>query len=98
MAMDAALVPFGPLEPTLSVHIVRGKISRLATHKHPRLKAAQHRGDMLMDGIRARLPHLLQREELRLTLLRCHRIARLQSGIDRLQVLGRETNVLQGIT
>src|SRR2546426_2773556 len=77
--------------------MVRWKISRLATHKHPRLKAAHHLGEMLMDGIRARLPRLLQREELRLTLLRCHRIARPQRGIDRLQVLGIETNLIQGI-
>src|SRR6266567_7586093 len=28
MAMDATLVPFGPLEPTLYVQIVRWKISR----------------------------------------------------------------------
>ena len=55
-------------------------------------------GAMLLDGSRARLPRLLQREELRLTLLRCHRIARPQSGIDRLQVLGISANLLQGIT
>ena len=98
MARDAALVPFGPLAPTREVQMVRGKIRRLATHKHPRLTAAHHLGTMLIDGIRARLPRLLQREALCLTLLRCHRIARPQRGIDRLQVLGISANVLQGIT
>ena len=53
---------------------------------------------MLMDGVRARLPRLLQRQELRLALLRCQRIARLQGGIDRLKVVGLSANVLQGIT
>src|SRR2546425_12807778 len=78
--------------------MVRWTISRLATHKHPRLKAAHHRGAMLMDGIRARLPRLLQREALRLTLLRCHRSARPPSGIDRLPVLGLSAHVLHGLT
>jgi len=53
---------------------------------------------MRMDGIRARLPRLLQREALRLTLLRCHRSARPPSGIDRGPVLGLSAHVLHGLT
>jgi hypothetical protein len=97
MAMDASLMPLGPLEPTLSLQIGRGTISRLTTHKHPRLKAAHQLGAMLMDGGGARLPRLLPREQRRLTLRRCHCIARLQSGLDRLQGLGLAAPLVQGI-
>src|SRR5437879_250201 len=69
MAMDTAFVAFWTLEPTLQVHIVGGKISRLASHKQPRLTAAHHLGEMLLNGVGACLPRLLQRDEPRLPLL-----------------------------
>src|SRR6266487_6427651 len=52
-AMDPALVPFGTLEPTFQIYIVRREIGRLATHKHPRLKTAHHLGQLLLHGIGA---------------------------------------------
>ena len=97
MAMDTAFVAFWTLEPTLQVHIVGWKISRLASHKQPRCKAAHHLGEMLFNGIGAGLPRLLQRDEPRLTLLSCRRLARPQDAINRLKVLGVEAHVLQGI-
>jgi hypothetical protein len=60
MAMNPAFVAFRTLEATLQVQIVGGKISRLASYKQPWLKAAHHLGEMLVDGISARLPRLLQ--------------------------------------
>ena len=59
MAMDTAFVAFWTLEPTLQVQIVGGKISRLASYKQPRLKAAHHLGEMLLNGVGACLPRLL---------------------------------------
>ena len=53
MAMSPALVTFGTLEPTLSIHSVFRKIGRLATRKHPRLKTAHPLGDMLVYGVSA---------------------------------------------
>jgi hypothetical protein len=60
MAMNPAFVAFGTLEPTLQVQIVGGNISRLAPYKQPGLKAAHHLGEMLVDGVSAGLPRLLQ--------------------------------------
>jgi hypothetical protein len=60
MAMNPACVAFGTLEPTLQVQIVGGNISRLAPYKQPGLKAAHHLGEMLVDGVSAGLPRLLQ--------------------------------------
>jgi hypothetical protein len=51
--MDPTLVAFGTLEPTFQSHIVCREIGLLATHKHPRLTAAQHRGDMLVNRVGA---------------------------------------------
>ena len=68
MAMDTAFMTLWTLEPTLHVQIVGWKISRLASHKYPRLKAAHHLGAMLLNGVGAGLPRLLQRDEPRLTL------------------------------
>jgi len=59
MAMNPAFVAFGPLAPTLQGQIVGGKISRLASDKQPWLKAAPHRGAMLVDGVGTGLPRLL---------------------------------------
>ena len=97
MAMHPAFVTFGTLEPTLQVHMVGWKISRLASPKQPRLKAAHHLGAMLVDGVGAGLPRLLQRDEPRLTLIPRGRGARSQGAIHRVQVLGVEANVLQSI-
>jgi hypothetical protein len=69
MAMDTAFVAFWTLEPTLQVQIVDWKISRLASYKQPRRKAAHDLGEMLLNGVGACLPRLLQRDEPRLTLL-----------------------------
>jgi len=69
MAMHPAFVAFGTLEPTFQVQIVGWKISRLASYKQPWLKAAHHRGEMLVDGVGAGLPRLLQGDEPPLTLL-----------------------------
>src|SRR6266481_6065965 len=66
--MDPAFVAFGTFAPTLQVHIVGRKLSRLAPHKQPQFKAAHPLGKMLLNGIRAGRPFLLQRAELRLTL------------------------------
>ena len=52
-AMYPALVTFGMLEPTCQISIVRRKIGRLATRKHPQLKTAHHLGDLLLHGIGA---------------------------------------------
>jgi hypothetical protein len=60
MAMNSAFVAFGPLEPTLQVQIIGGKISRLAPYKQPCLKATHQLGEMLVDGVGAGLPRLLQ--------------------------------------
>jgi len=97
MAMHPACVAFGTLEPTLQVQIVGRKLSRLASHKHPWFKAAHHLGKRLLNGIRAGLPLLLQRDEPRLTLCPRGRGARPQDTIHCLQVLGVETNLRQGI-
>jgi hypothetical protein len=97
MALDASLMPLGPLEPTLSLQSGRGTISRLTTHQHPRLTAAHQLGAMLMDGGGARLPRLLPREQRRLTLRRWHGSARLQRGLDRLQGVGLAAPLVQGI-
>ena len=67
MTMDPAFVAFGTCEPTLQVHIVGWKLSRLTPHKQPRFKAAHHLGKMLLNGSRTGLPLLLQRDELRRT-------------------------------
>src|SRR5712692_907422 len=69
MAMHPAFVASGTLEATLQVQLVGGKISRLASDKQPQLKAAHHRGEMLVDGVGAGLPRLLQCDEPRLTLI-----------------------------
>jgi hypothetical protein len=53
MAMNPAFVAFWTLEPTLQVQIVGWTISRLASHKHPRLKAAHYLGEMLLNGVGA---------------------------------------------
>ena len=97
MTMDPAFVAFGTFEPTLQVQIVGRKLSRLASHKQPWFKAAHHLGKMLLNGIRAGLPLLLQRDEPRLTLCPRGRGARPQDTIHCLQVLGVETNLRQGI-
>src|SRR4029450_6975680 len=97
MAMAAALVPFGPLAPTLSVPTVRRKLSRLAPHPHPRLTAAHDRGARLLDGSQARLPRLLQREARLPTLRRGHRLARPPRGLVRLEVLGILAPVLPSL-
>ena len=60
MAMHPAFVAFGTPEPTLQVQIVDGKISCLAPYKQPWLKAAHQLGEMLVDGVSAGLPRLLQ--------------------------------------
>jgi len=52
-AMNPTLVPFGTFEPTFQIHIVCREIGRLATHKQPRLKATQHLGKMLVNGVSA---------------------------------------------
>src|SRR5215470_15471325 len=68
MTMDPAFVAFRTFEPTLQVQIVGRKLSRLAPHKQPRFKAVHYLGKMLLNGLRAGLPLLLQRDEPRLTL------------------------------
>ena len=97
MTMDPAFVAFGTFEPTLQVHIVGRKLSRLAPHKQPQCKAAHPLGTMLLNGIRAGLPFLLQRVELRLTLRARGRGARPEGTIHCLQGLGVEANVRQRI-
>ena len=97
MTMDPAFVAFGTFEPTLQGQIVGRKLSRLAPHNQPRFKAAHHLGKMLLNGICAGLPLLLQRDEPRLTLCPRGRGARPQDTIHCLQVLGVETHVRQGI-
>jgi hypothetical protein len=52
-AMDPTLVTFGTFEPTFQIHIVCREIGHLATHKQPRLKATQHLGKMLVNGVSA---------------------------------------------
>src|SRR6266702_8065965 len=69
MTMDPAFVAFGTFEPTLQVQIVGRKLSHLTPYKQPRFKSAHHLGKMLLNGICAGLPFLLQRAELRLTLV-----------------------------
>lgn len=97
MAMHAAFVAFGTLTPTLQVQIVGREISRLASPKHPRCKAVHYLGKMLVDGVDAGLPPLLQRDEPRLTLVPRGRGARSQGALHRLQVLGVEAHLLQSI-
>jgi hypothetical protein len=93
MTMDPAFVAFGTFEPTLQVHIVGRKLSHLTPYKQPRCKAAHHRGKMLLNGIHAGLPRLLQRDEPRLTLCPRGRGARPQETIHGLQVLGVEADL-----
>ncbi len=97
MTMDPAFVAFGTFAPTLQVHIVGRKLSRLAPHKQPQFKAAHPLGKMLLNGIRAGRPFLLQRAELRLTLRARGRGARPEGTIHCLQGLGVEANVRQRI-
>src|SRR5262249_53277020 len=78
LAMETACVALGTLAPTLQVHMVSGKISRLASHHQPRFTAAHYRGAMRFHRIGAGLPRLWQRDEPRLTLRSCGRVARSQ--------------------
>lgn len=93
MTMDPAFVAFGTFEPTLQVQIVGRKLSHLPPYKQPRFKAAHHLGKMLLNGSRAGLPPLLQRDEPRLTLCPRGRGARPQDTIHCLQVLGVEADL-----
>jgi len=93
MTMDPTFVAFGTFEPTLQVQIVGRKLSHLTPYKQPRFKAAHHLGKMLLNGIRAGLPRLLQRDEPRLTLCPRDRGARPQDTIHGLQVLGVEADL-----
>jgi hypothetical protein len=52
-AMDPTLVAFGTFEPTFQIHIVSRESGCLATHKQPRLTAAQQLGEMLVNGVGA---------------------------------------------
>jgi len=97
MTMDPAFVAFGTFEPTLQVQIVGRKTQPSHPHKQPQFKAAHHLGKMLLNGIRAGLPFLLQRAELRLTLRAVAVALGLRVLFHCLQGLGVEANVRQRI-
>ena len=97
MALHPACVAFGTLEPTLHVHMVSRKISRLASSKPPGLNAAHPHGERLVDGVGAGLPRLLQGAAPRLPLIPRGRGARSPGVIHRLQVLGGEAHLLHSI-
>jgi len=96
-AMEPTLVSFGPFEPTFQIQIVCRAISHLPTDKQPWLKAAHHLGEMLVNGVSACLPLLLQRDKLCLTLLPCDLVARSEGAVHGLQVLDIGPHVRQGL-
>ena len=96
-AMDPTLVTFGTFEPTFQIQIVCGAIRHLPTYKHPWLKAAHHCGEMLVHGVSACPPRLLQRDERCLTLLPCGLVAWSEGAVHGLQVLDLGPHVRQGL-
>ncbi len=97
-AMEPTLVTFGPLEPTFQIQIICGAICHLPTYKQPWLKAAHHRGEMLVHGVSACPPRLLQRDERCLTLLPGGLVAWPEGAVHSLQVLDISPYVRQGYT
>ena len=84
-AMDPTRVAFGTFEPTFQIQIVYRKLGHLATHKQPRLKAAQQLGEMLVNRVGAGLPRLLQQAQSHLPLAPCDLVARSQGAVHGLQ-------------
>ena len=97
-AMDPTLVTFGTFEPTVQSQIVCRAIGRLATHKQPRLEAAQHLGKMLGNGVGAGLPRLLQQAKPHLPLSPCDLVAPSQGAVHGLQISDISPHLRQGLT
>jgi len=97
-AMDPTLVAFGTFEPTFQIHIVYREIGRLAPHKQPWLKAAQQLGKMLVNGVGAGLPRLLQQAKPSLPLSPCDRVARSQGAVHGLQLSDISPHLRQRLT
>jgi hypothetical protein len=97
-AMDPTLVAFGTFEPTFQIQIVYREIGCLATHKQPRLKAAQQLGEMLVNGVGAGLPRLLQHAKPLLPLAPCDLVARSQGTVHGLQLSDISPHLCQRLT
>src|SRR4029434_96596 len=97
-AMAPTLVAFVTFAPTFQIHIVSRKIGHLATHKHPRLKAAQQLGDMLVNRVGAGLPRLLQQAKPPLPLSPCDLVARSQGAVHGWQLSDISSHLRQRLT